>query len=62
VGAKIETFYGNLKEGLVIKIDLFVAVGQIKFYLKNGKEVWVFLELKIIFNSDYNTDVKLLTL
>jgi hypothetical protein len=62
VGAKIGTFYGNLKEGLVIKIDLFVAKGQIKFYLKNCKEVWVFLELKIIFDGDYNTDVKLLTL
>ncbi|KAF8538095.1 hypothetical protein BDD12DRAFT_742571, partial [Trichophaea hybrida] len=61
-GIKIGTFFGNLKVGLVIKIDLFVAQGQIKFYLKNGNEVWVFLEVKIKFDGNYHTDAKILTL
>ncbi|KFY24782.1 hypothetical protein V491_02022 [Pseudogymnoascus sp. VKM F-3775] len=35
-GAKIFNLFGNLKDGVVGKIDLFLAKGEIRFYLKNG--------------------------
>jgi len=36
-GAHIFNLFGNLKEGVVGKIDLSLAKGEIRFYLKNGK-------------------------
>ena len=36
-GAKIFNLFGNLKDGVVGKINLFLAKGEIRFYLKNGK-------------------------
>jgi len=38
-GAKIFNLFGNLKNGVVGKINLFVANGQIKFFLKNQKGI-----------------------
>jgi hypothetical protein len=35
-GAHIFNLFGNLKDGVVGKIDLFLAKGEIRFYLKNG--------------------------
>jgi hypothetical protein len=35
-GAHILNLYGNLKDGVVGTIDLFLAKGEIKLYLKNG--------------------------
>jgi len=62
VGIKIGNFFGNVKRGLVIKVNLFVAKGEVRFYLKNGKEVWVHIDLKLTFDGSFSTDVKLLTI
>ncbi|XTI86871.1 hypothetical protein V2W45_1329635 [Cenococcum geophilum] len=62
VGIKIGNFFGNVKQGLVIKVNLFVAKGEVRFYLKNGKEVWVHIDLKLTFDGSFSTDVKLLTI
>jgi hypothetical protein len=35
-GAHIFNLFGNLKDGVVGKIDLFLAKGEIRFFLKNG--------------------------
>lgn len=35
-GAHILNLYGNLKDGVVGKIDLFLAEGEIRLYLDNG--------------------------
>jgi hypothetical protein len=62
VGIHIGTFYGNLKNGLGIKFNLFAANGEIRFYLKNGKEVWVHVHVSIIFDGTFDEDVKIITL
>ncbi|MCJ1486403.1 hypothetical protein MMC06_006580 [Schaereria dolodes] len=62
LGIQLGNFYGNLKDGLVVNIDLFLAKGKINFYLKNGKEVWVHVDVSITFDGSFNQDVKLLTL
>jgi len=33
--------YGNLKDGIVLKVNVLVAKGDVKLYLKNGNEVWI---------------------
>ena len=54
--------YGNLKDGVSANIDLFLAKGSIRFYLKNGNEVWVNLHLEVRFDGTFDQDVKLLTI
>ncbi|KAL2159034.1 hypothetical protein VTH06DRAFT_2793 [Thermothelomyces fergusii] len=60
VGISLGTIYGNLQDGVGIKVDLFVAKGEIKFYLKNGSELWVHLDLKIIFDGSFDGDYKII--
>jgi len=61
-GAKVLQMFGNLKDGVVGRIDLFLAEGEIKFYLKNGNEVWVHLHLSVKFDGTFDQDVKLFTI
>lgn len=48
-GAHILNLFGNLKDGIVGKFDLFLAKGEIKLYLKNGNGTvnpkWLLLAL-----------------
>ena len=60
LGAKIFTLFGNLKDGVVGEIDLFVAKGKITFFLKNGNELWVKVELEITFDGTFETEAKIL--
>ena len=61
LGIKLGSFYGNLKDGLVINIDLFLAKGSIKFYLKNGNELWVRVDLDVKFDGSFHQDAKILS-
>ncbi|KAK4146594.1 uncharacterized protein C8A04DRAFT_25510 [Dichotomopilus funicola] len=60
VGIHLGNIYGNLKDGVGLSVDLFVVSGAIKFYLKNGNELWIHLDLKIKFNGHYDGDYKIL--
>lgn len=62
LGISIGSFSGDLKNGLVISINLYAAKGEIKLYLKNGNELWLHLDLKIIFGKHWEEDIKILTL
>ncbi|CAF3445963.1 unnamed protein product [Fusarium graminearum] len=53
---------GNLKDGVVLNVDLYTAKGRTKLYLKNGNETWVSLDLKIIFDGSFQGDYKTMTL
>lgn len=53
---------GNLKDGVVLNVDLYTAKGRTKLYLKNGNETWVSLDLKIIFDGSFQGDYKIMTL
>lgn len=61
VGINLGNIYGNLKDGVGLKVDLFVVSGEIKFYLKNGNELWVHLDLKVKFDGHYEGDYKILS-
>ncbi|KAJ1325307.1 hypothetical protein MN608_10019 [Microdochium nivale] len=60
-GISLGNIYGNLKDGVGVKVNLLVAKGEIRFYLKNGNELWVHLEIKIIFDGSYNGDYKIIS-
>ncbi|KAE8158548.1 hypothetical protein BDV40DRAFT_304121 [Aspergillus tamarii] len=61
-GAHILNLFGNLKDGIVGRIDLFLAKGEIRLYLKNGKEVWLRYDVNVRFDGHFQDDIKLLTI
>ncbi|KAM3505476.1 hypothetical protein MY10362_002925 [Beauveria mimosiformis] len=60
LGISLGKVYGNLKEGVVIKVNLFLAKGSIKLYLKNGNELWVRLDLDVKFDGGFHSDYKII--
>ncbi|WQF90320.1 hypothetical protein CDEST_15334 [Colletotrichum destructivum] len=62
VGINVGNIFGNLKDGVGLKINLLAATGEIRFYLKNGNEVWVHLDVKIVFDGHYEGDYKIITI
>ncbi|KAL2801560.1 hypothetical protein BJX63DRAFT_442490 [Aspergillus granulosus] len=61
-GAKILNITADLKRGVCANINLALANGQICFYLKNGKEVWIRLQLKVKWDGSFNKEERLLSL
>ncbi|KAI9036753.1 uncharacterized protein KD926_001331 [Aspergillus affinis] len=61
-GAKLVNITADLKRGVCAKINLKLANGSICFNLKNGKEVWVKLQLHVKFDGNFNKEEKLLTI
>lgn len=62
LGIDLGGFDGNLVDGLIIKVDLTAVKGEVKFYLKNGNEVWVGVKLSVIFDGKYETEAKIITI
>ncbi|VUC28272.1 unnamed protein product [Clonostachys rosea] len=62
LGINIGNIFGNLKDGVGIKVDLFLAKGSIKIYLKNGNEVWVHLDVSVKFDGTFQGDYKIITI
>lgn len=60
LGITIGTYDFNLNEGLTLKIDLFVVSGEVRFYGKNGNELWVSFKLKSPFGN-WEDDVKIIS-
>ncbi len=60
-GISLGTFYGNLKEGLGVSIDVLAAKGEVKVYLFDGG-VWVKIQLTPVWGSGINTEHKLFDL
>ncbi|KAF5659831.1 hypothetical protein FHETE_9261 [Fusarium heterosporum] len=60
-GVSIGNIYGSLKDGVGLDVDLFAAQGSLKFYLKNGNEIWVTLDLKIRFDGHYTGEHKIIS-
>ncbi|KAE8312411.1 hypothetical protein BDV41DRAFT_577600 [Aspergillus transmontanensis] len=61
-GAHILNLFGNLNDGVVGRIDLFLAKGEIRLYLKNGNEVWFHYDVSVRFDGHFQDDIKLLTI
>ncbi|KAK2594033.1 hypothetical protein QQS21_008252 [Conoideocrella luteorostrata] len=62
LGINVGNIFGNLKNGVGININLFLASGSIRFYLKNGKEVWVHVDITVKFDGKFEGDYKILTI
>ncbi|KAL2153772.1 hypothetical protein VTH82DRAFT_4927 [Thermothelomyces myriococcoides] len=62
LGISIGTFHGNLKDGLGVDVNLFAVQGSLKFYLKNGNEVWLGGNLSSFGSTIFDTETKVLTL
>ncbi|KAK1983800.1 hypothetical protein LZ30DRAFT_465226 [Colletotrichum cereale] len=62
VGINVGNIYGNLKDGVGLKINLLAAKGEIRFYLKNGNEIWIHLDVKIVFDGHYEGDYKIMSI
>ncbi|QRD93387.1 hypothetical protein F9C07_2285633 [Aspergillus flavus] len=61
-GAHILNLFGNLNDGVVGRIDLFLAKGEVRLYLKNGNEVWFHYDVSVRFDGHFKDDIKLLTI
>ncbi|RSM10358.1 hypothetical protein CDV31_007234 [Fusarium ambrosium] len=61
VGINVGNIYGNIKDGVGLDINLFVAKGSIKFYLKNGNELWVHLDVSVTFDGSFSGDHKIIS-
>ncbi|KAJ4246577.1 hypothetical protein NW762_013518 [Fusarium torreyae] len=59
VGIRAGTVQGNLKDGLGVNIDLFAARGEQKFYLKNGNELWTYVDIRVTFDGLFSGDYKI---
>lgn len=63
LGINLGNFYGSLEKGVVVKVNLFLVKGFVRFYLKDKKkEVWVQVELDVKFDGSFKKDYKLLQL
>ena len=60
-GISLGTFYGNLKDGLGISIDVIAAKGQITAYLKDNA-VWIKISLNPVWGKGISVDQKLFDL
>ncbi|KAM0706263.1 hypothetical protein Q7P35_005588 [Cladosporium inversicolor] len=58
-GAHIFNLFGNLRDGVIGRINLALANGEIKFLLKNENEVWVHLHLDVVFDGNFDKDEKI---
>lgn len=61
LGINIGTFVGNLKDDLRVSIDLFLAAGSVRLYLKNGNELWIHVDIQVKFDGSFDRHVKLLS-
>ncbi|EGY23370.1 uncharacterized protein VDAG_04808 [Verticillium dahliae VdLs.17] len=61
LGISLGDIVGNLKDGVVLNIELFLAVGAIRLYLKNGNEIWVALNIRVKFNGWYYSHYKIIS-
>lgn len=51
--------FGNLHEGVGLDVDLLMADGKIRLYLKGENEVWINLGVSITFDGTYSGDYKI---
>ncbi|KAI5919521.1 hypothetical protein F4810DRAFT_714455 [Camillea tinctor] len=61
-GINLGTISGDLKKGIKLNFETFVASGWVRFYIKNGNELWVEYHVKIIFDGTFDGDHKIITL
>jgi hypothetical protein len=61
VGISVGSFTFKWDDGLEIDINLVVVKGKLKFYVKDGHELWVHIELDVLFDGSWNDDYKIIS-
>ncbi|KAM0321126.1 hypothetical protein ACHAPQ_009686 [Fusarium lateritium] len=61
-GINLGNIFGSLKDGVVIKVDLLNAKGQINLYIKNGNRIIIRLDINITFDGDYEGEYKMISI
>jgi hypothetical protein len=61
LGINLGTISGDLKQGIIIKVDIILASGSLKFYLKNGNQLWVRVDIDVRFDGSFNEDFKIIS-
>ena len=56
VGISIGNISGSLVNGVTVEVNLLVAKGSLRFYLKDGDDLYVHVNLKIPFDGSYDDD------
>ncbi|KAE8420293.1 hypothetical protein BDV36DRAFT_293426 [Aspergillus pseudocaelatus] len=56
------TIQGDLRDGLSVRFDLSSSRGQLRFFLKNGNEVWIDLNMQIQFGGYFERQWKFLSI
>ncbi|RMJ07794.1 hypothetical protein BHE90_007867 [Fusarium euwallaceae] len=62
VGINVGTIYGDLRDGVGLDISLSAAKGSIKWYLKNGRELWARLDVRTSPNGSVSDDYKIIVI
>jgi hypothetical protein len=60
----VGSFTFKWDEGLEVAINLKVVKGKLKFHVKevNGRhELWVHIQLKVLFDGSWNNDYKIIS-
>ncbi|RSL62704.1 hypothetical protein CEP53_004688 [Fusarium sp. AF-6] len=56
VGINVGNIFGNIKDGIGVDINLYVAKGSLRLYLKNENELWVHLDVSVTFGGSFTGD------
>ncbi|KAF7155596.1 hypothetical protein CNMCM5623_008138 [Aspergillus felis] len=60
-GIYVGTVNGNLKDGVGLRFNLYNFKGALRWYLKNGNELWIHHDVKVIFDGVFEGDRKIIT-
>ena len=60
MGIQFGEFYGTLREGLRIEIEVSAVSGTLQFYLENGNEAWINQDFAVRFGGAFSSSEKLL--
>ncbi|KAE8336057.1 hypothetical protein BDV24DRAFT_168616 [Aspergillus arachidicola] len=53
---------GNLKDDVSVRFNLSQSMGSLRFYLRNGNEVWISLSVRIEYGPQFYEERRLVTI
>lgn len=59
-GTYLGTITGDLKDGVSLSTDLFIVKGEMKWYLRNGNELWVHVDERVAFDGSFKGDFRVI--
>ncbi|KXJ88050.1 hypothetical protein Micbo1qcDRAFT_178685 [Microdochium bolleyi] len=61
-GISTGNVYGDLRQNVELRINLATTQGTTRFYLKNGNELWISVDVKVNFGGNTVGDYKIISL